>query len=526
MVALIAGTVAAGDDKVCAACHIDIYRSYEGTPMARTSGLVGPENTAVSHPLEFSANETHYSVSRGAGGVWLQEEERDRHAKQQLQYFIGAGEIGRSYAYSIDGFVFQAPVAHYTSTGQWSLSPGFELSSHVVLTRPVEKSCFNCHASRLRPITETRNGYETPAFQVAGVSCERCHGPAEDHLARLKAGNRKTGSGIVNPAKLEGERRDSICAQCHLSGAVRIAKTNNGEPYQPGGNLFESSSFFFWTDNSKSLTANSHFEQLTRSACWKNSRNVLWCGTCHNPHTVVPKAEKAAYYRSRCETCHSSSAPSCTASLAIRKQVQDNCISCHMATKPMATVQHAAQTDHTIPRVLRPIPSNGESSSPSLVPFPGTEPAEREIALAYASVALEANNRELGTQAFQKLRALATDLSEDPAVKDQLAQLYDKTGQASEACRLFIEAANQNAAPVGALINAGACLAKQGQVTGAMQLWQQALVQNPAEESARLNLAVAQARAGDLTAARATLTQGLRFDPFSIEASQLLENLR
>jgi tetratricopeptide (TPR) repeat protein len=196
-----------------------------------------------------------------------------------------------------------------------------------------------------------------------------------------------------------------------------------------------------------------------------------------------------------------------------------------MATKPMVTVQHAAQTDHTIPRVAR-VAAIGNQSETSLTPFPGTAPPERETALAYASAALEANDRALGMQAFEMLRALLPRLPADVTVADQLAQLYDKRGQSTEACRLFLDAANSDTPPTGALVNAGGCLAKAERLTEAIELWKKALHQNPAEEAARLNLAVALARSGDVTAARATLQEGLRFDPFFSKASQLLADLR
>jgi len=42
------------------------------------------------------------------------------------------------------------------------------------------------------------------------ITCERCHGPSEKHLADPRAGT------IVNPSKLAPAARDSICEQCHL----------------------------------------------------------------------------------------------------------------------------------------------------------------------------------------------------------------------------------------------------------------------------------------------------------------------
>src|ERR1039457_1548836 len=114
----------------------------------------------------------------------------------------------------MDGFLYQAPCSWYAASGKWDLSPGYQQYDSLFLTRGVETVCLKCHASRVQATLGTTNGYGVPPFQEGGVSCERCHGPGEAHVA---------GSGkMINPAKLAPERRDNICAQCHLSGEARI----------------------------------------------------------------------------------------------------------------------------------------------------------------------------------------------------------------------------------------------------------------------------------------------------------------
>ena len=62
----------------------------------------------------------------------------------------------------------------------------------------------------------------------------RCHGGTEEHLRRPVPGS------IVNPAKLHGAARDSICEQCHLSGCDRVLNPGkNFEDFRPGMRLEE-----------------------------------------------------------------------------------------------------------------------------------------------------------------------------------------------------------------------------------------------------------------------------------------------
>ena len=133
---------------------------------------------------------------------------------RDLKWFIGSGNVGRSFAFAVDGFLFQAPVSYYSSAARWDLSPGYAGKHNIELAKPIEEPCLYCHASRAQPVAKTQNRYLDPPFLESGVGCERCHGPGQKHL--------KTHRDIVNPAKLDAARRDSICQQCHLTGAARV----------------------------------------------------------------------------------------------------------------------------------------------------------------------------------------------------------------------------------------------------------------------------------------------------------------
>jgi Tetratricopeptide repeat/Cytochrome c554 and c-prime len=498
--------------KACAQCHAAIYRSFSATPMARSSGAVSDSNAPLAE-FDAGGTGTHFRIERSAGGITVHYLQGAIGGERRLNLFVGAGVVGRSYAYDADGFLFQAPVSYYASTGQWDLSPGFQRSDHVNLTRPIENSCFNCHASGLRTVSGTVNGYQTPPFEEGGVSCERCHGNGDAHVRR--------GAKMVNPAKLNPAERDSICAQCHLVGVIRIAKAG-AAPYSPGGRLFDGTEAFLWGTGTHQLSANSHFEQLVQSACWRRSEGKFWCGSCHDPHPIVPTAERAGYFRQRCLTCHTRSAPDCSAPAKQRQAARDDCVSCHMKAKTLATVQHAAQIDHTIPRIP------GEQASPvvpddaSLIPFPGSTAGDRELGLAYAGEALPRNNPSWGKRAIPLLESAAEAHPDDAAVSEQLAQLYDRMGRNDDACKLFAKASQQRATGAGALVNLGACQAQQGEFASAVASWTEALVRNPGLEEARLNLAVAQFRLGNTAAARANLQKALEFDPFLQRARELL----
>ena len=60
---------------------------------------------------------------------------------------------------------------------------------------------------RLQSITRVPRA---PAFVEGAISCERCHGPGKAHIARMTVPARDAPRQIVNPAKLDARRRDSV----------------------------------------------------------------------------------------------------------------------------------------------------------------------------------------------------------------------------------------------------------------------------------------------------------------------------
>jgi Flp pilus assembly protein TadD len=198
---------------------------------------------------------------------------------------------------------------------------------------------------------------------------------------------------------------------------------------------------------------------------------------------------------------------------------------CHMPSRPLSTVQHAAQVDHTISRVPRNPSESSVPADASLVPFPGSTSGDRELGLAYANEALPQNNRVWGMRALDLLKRAASDNPGDAVVTIQLAQLYDRMGQEKQSCDLFAQSVTGTSATPGALVNLGTCQATRGDIDAAMKSWTEALRRNPALEAARINLAVAQYQSGKTEDARASLQTALRFDPFSKRARDLLESL-
>ena len=160
-----------------------------------------------------------YSRNTKAACRWssaLQKPGATSAVRRELSYFVGSGAVARSYLTAVDGFLYEAPATYYSRIGKWAPSPGYDRYSYPFLTRAIAPACLGCHASGVQAIAGTQNGYQSPPFLEGGVSCERCHGPGAQHASNGKPQD------IINPVKLAPEQRDSVCAQCHLSGEIRV----------------------------------------------------------------------------------------------------------------------------------------------------------------------------------------------------------------------------------------------------------------------------------------------------------------
>jgi hypothetical protein len=222
----------------------------------------------------------------------------------------------------------------------------------------------------------------------------------------MKSGDRTGGLETLQPAKLSPERRDSLCAQCHLTGAVRVMRPGTAwRSFQPGSVLSDYQTVFVRTPVSAGLKVTGHVEDLALSACKRQAGDKLWCGTCHDPHMVPPPAAAATWFRRRCLSCHAISG--CTETQAARLQAKDNCVGCHMPKSAASDAQHVVFTDHSIPRRPSRKPAGPAAvSDAALVPFDRAWASLRDQALAYAiaAVGVPGGNPPLDGRAFEERR--------------------------------------------------------------------------------------------------------------------------
>src|SRR6478672_12822834 len=195
----------------CLDCHKDLVERYARSPMANTSGQVRGASESPGKVGLFTITPAMELLWPGGRAV--------------LTFFLGSRRMGRSFAFEYQGHLYQAPVGYYANRHSWDYAPGYERDSSPDLTRPITPDCLFCHSTSAKLEPGTLNRYQEI---VAGVQCARCHGDVTDH------------GKLVNPARLDARRRDSICEQCHLSGEPRLVQPGKHlADFHPGGDISE-----------------------------------------------------------------------------------------------------------------------------------------------------------------------------------------------------------------------------------------------------------------------------------------------
>lgn len=457
--------------EACTECHSQIARRYAGHPMAvsLTALHEAPAIEDYERNVRFAPtprreywierrdeNVFHHDLVQGLDGETL----ADQGA--QVSFIVGSGKRGRSYLIRRDAFLFMSPVSWYTAQQRWDLSPQYPAEHHQGFERPASDRCLQCHAGRLNyaapPTTELALPYAPEPFAEKSIGCERCHGPGQAHVEYRRSlrttGNSeratsdRTSDPIVNPAKLDIERRDAVCNQCHLQGdAVVLRYGRLHGDFRPGDHLGDIWSVFVSDTGVEGMDATravSQVEQVRTSRCFLESKSKLSCTSCHDPHEVPAAESTASYYEAKCNACHAERGCRLPASRRTADPTRRDCIACHMPRLGASDVPHAVQTDH---RILRepargvPAVSPTEEPEPRIFDLAVCELSPVELDRAWgirmAQIAEASRSVELAHEAQARLLRARSAVPDDIELLDALAVTYMLQQRPDEAAEIW-----------------------------------------------------------------------------------------
>ena len=512
------GTPVRQADAVCAKCHAEIYRTYLVTPMANASG--GAIEKLKPDTFVHPASGVTYEVSNVEGKAELECRTPQDPAWPHvvvLSYFLGSGHLATTYLYSIDNYLFESPVAWYAASKSYDMKPGMADMRQMVPPLPMQSSCLRCHMSAVQPSEAgTINRYDGLAFLHTGITCEACHGDTRQHVA---TGGK---AAVVNPAKLDADRRDSVCVSCHLEGDVTVERAGKSAlDYQPGEPISKYLAYFVRVGANLTARGVSEVEQLSQSTCKRMSGDRMSCTNCHDPHLTPVPEQKAAFFRSKCLACHSEPSFAST-----HHPENPDCTSCHMRRLAAVNILHVAWTDHRILRV--PESEKAESaktggSALKAIFSPGA--TERDEAMAEYQLLME-GDRAFEALAWEHLSKLKSAIQQDRAALDALGNVSAERGDAETAETAFRRVLTIDAEDLTARSNLGVLLAKEGKTEEAVAILRNAFERNQYSAGSAMNLARVECMAGNSVAAQDTLKTALKYSPEQMDMRRLLQQVQ
>jgi hypothetical protein len=164
---------AADPDYACARCHQKIFDSYKKTPMAQASGLA--VDGLLPGEFTHAASGVRYRLFLRDGHAWLSYDrpntsrQQALKGEQELTYFIGSGQRGRTYLFQKDGYWFESPVNWYSKQRVWDMNPKSMDAREMPFTLKVDGGCLHCHSSGVQPALGANNHFGPKPFLYGGI---------------------------------------------------------------------------------------------------------------------------------------------------------------------------------------------------------------------------------------------------------------------------------------------------------------------------------------------------------------------
>lgn len=331
------GNVYIGSES-CRQCHQKLCDAYATTAHYLTTQTATDKNVkgsfhAGGNAFDYGA-QTKVVMERRDSGLYqvlyVNGKEREAH-RFDLTFGV---KHAQTFLYWQGKKSFELPVSYYSSVNAWASSPGFS-SAQANFHRFVGTNCFECHSSFIDSrLNASPNGIEEVLDRnslIVGIDCERCHGPALNHVSyHLAYPEEKKAKYIVRVRSLTRQQKLDACAVCH-SGNDKEKEISSFR-FKMGDTL---ANFFLpWAaQRNKGAEPDVHGNQyglLIQSRCFLKSK-TLDCSTCHSAHADA--SNNPSEYSQKCTSCHAA-ANHASLKLDAANTINNNCIDCHMPRQP------------------------------------------------------------------------------------------------------------------------------------------------------------------------------------------------
>jgi len=317
----------------CNSCHKNITDSYAHNAHFNTSSFLNAATNIDSLKLpigEFVFNEkTKVGIEKRNGGLYQIAYINGKEVKaERLDFVFGAGLSAYTFAFWYGNKLMQLPLNYLTKEHQWVNSPGYP-TEQVYFGRPIIARCLECHTSYVdKKLIQTNELKEEEEFVkgslIAGIDCERCHGPATKHVEFHQQNPEvKEPTHMVSYQALPLSRRIDMCGVCH--SGIELQSLTPTFFFKPGDTLRSLPQYSAYTGKDPDVHGNQK-QLLEASLCYKIGKaDCISCHDIHNENKVSLNV-----YSQKCVSCHQNVQHN---NIKEKALLSTNCIDCHMPVK-------------------------------------------------------------------------------------------------------------------------------------------------------------------------------------------------
>lgn len=329
----------------CAACHADIVEKQRASSMAKAMEKADNCQILLRFPdMKFQQGKFSFRISRQGDRSVYTIADGKSEISMPILYCFGQGKAGQTYVYEYNGAMHESRVSFYADIKGLDFTLGYAHEIPQTLSEAAGRQmsldetrrCFSCHTTGALQVSQLKLSL---SHAVPGINCESCHGPGDQHVAAIRAGE-KAPAKMKRLGDLDGDDiTQNMCGSCHRSVEDVIALPKSGG------------------------IGNVRFQpyRIFNSRCYSADKRI-GCTACHDPHGELERSP--AYYDAKCLACHQSTASPSGTKLETKpvstsesrdakacKVGSRNCASCHMSRIDLPGA-HFKFTDHRI-RVVR-----------------------------------------------------------------------------------------------------------------------------------------------------------------------------
>ncbi|QDO93468.1 tetratricopeptide repeat protein [Formosa sediminum] len=319
-------------DSQCMSCHKGVYEDWKGSDhdlamqVANDSTILGDFNNVKTiidgvsyhftksddgkfmvHVKEIDGSEVDYEISYAFGVRPLQQYliDFDKGRKQVLRVTWDSEKHKWFHQYNGDE-IDPHDWLHWTETAQnWNTM------------------CAECHSTNLEKNYDVDTDAFNTTYSVINVSCESCHGPAEQHVfwAEHVQDSIHTENTYIIPGNSQLSQMN-MCAPCHARRARLTEKMVPGTAFEDQYMLQNITNDLYHGDG-QIEDEDYVYGSFLQSKMYHDG---VKCSDCHDPHTLKVKFQDNRL----CLQCHAPSYDKPSHHFHAQDTDGAQCINCHM----------------------------------------------------------------------------------------------------------------------------------------------------------------------------------------------------